>query len=57
MIGIISDYFNNRYTITLDKKSRRKINEINHGTGACWTIHPTIPFSYVFVYNKSLEIE
>ena len=57
MTGSISGYYGNRYQITLDAKSRRKINDLNYRTGSDWTIHPNIPFQYVYVYHKNLEIE
>lgn len=57
MTGNIDGYAYDRYQIILDFISRRKINEINYRTGDRWSLHPTIPFKYVYAYNKNLEIE
>jgi len=57
MTGNIDGYFGNRYKIILDKKSREKIDEFNYRIGTDWTTRPSIPFQYVYTYNKSLEIE
>lgn len=57
MTGNIEGYFGDRYKIILDFISRRKINEINYRTGNIWSLHPAIPFKYVYAYKKNLEIE
>lgn len=57
MTGNIDGYFCDKYQIILDVKSREKINKINYKTGNEWSLHPVIPFQYVYAYNKNLEIE
>jgi hypothetical protein len=57
MTGIIDGYIDNRYRVSLDAKSRKKINEINYRFNTNWVMDPNIPFQYVYVYNKSLELE
>ena len=57
MVGIITSIYAEEYRISLDTKSRVKINKFNSKKSSDWTVCPLIPFKYVFAYKKSLELE